>query len=84
MGMVSAAFFYSCSRSVSDNVLAGLVGSVGLMVAFYYGVTGFACVWYYRKTLLNRQYPVHAWRRPATGWPIARRVVGLLQYAKPD
>ena len=36
---------------ISSNLLLALIGSVGLMIAFYYGMTGFACVWYYRKTL---------------------------------
>ena len=27
------------------------------MIAFYYGLTGFACAWYYRRTLLE------SWRR---------------------
>lgn len=26
---------------------------MGLMVAFYYGITGFACVWYFRRSLLK-------------------------------
>ncbi|MES1169982.1 MAG: hypothetical protein ABUL47_04770, partial [Leifsonia sp.] len=30
--------------------LKPLVDSIGLMIAFYYGLTGFACVWFYRKT----------------------------------
>ena len=29
---------------VSPNLLTALIGSVGLMIAFYYGPTGFACV----------------------------------------
>ena len=27
------------------------VSALGVMIAFYYGLTGFSCVWYYRKTL---------------------------------
>ena len=27
------------------------MASLGLAVAFYYGVTAFACVWYFRRTL---------------------------------
>ncbi|MGD0703723.1 MAG: hypothetical protein ABSA02_28050 [Trebonia sp.] len=27
--------------------------AIGLYIAFYYGLTGFACGWYYRKTLRN-------------------------------
>jgi amino acid transporter len=50
MGVVSAVF-YVLFTMVSKNLLSALIGSVGLMIAFYYGLTGFACVWFYRKTL---------------------------------
>ena len=36
---------------ISPNLLSALIGSVGLMIAFYYGLTGFACAWFYRKDL---------------------------------
>jgi len=38
----------------SDNptsVIADCVTALGMMIAFYYGLTGFACFWYYRKNL---------------------------------
>ncbi|MFG2918358.1 SpoIIE family protein phosphatase [Kitasatospora sp. NPDC048298] len=50
MGLVSIAFLVLLT-SVSRNVLADSIGSVGLAIAFYYGLTGFACVWYYRRVL---------------------------------
>ncbi|MDQ3796119.1 MAG: APC family permease [Pseudomonadota bacterium] len=50
MGVVSITFYLGLTL-VSDNVLADSISSVGLMVAFYYGLTGFACVWYFRRTL---------------------------------
>ncbi|MFJ9814757.1 amino acid permease [Streptomyces sp. NPDC101151] len=37
--------------SFSQNVLADSIDSVGLAIAFQYGLTGFACVWYHRKVL---------------------------------
>ena len=52
MGIVSA-LFYLLFTIVSRNLLTALIGSVGLMIAFYYGLTGFACVWFYRRTLLK-------------------------------
>jgi amino acid transporter len=33
------------------SVIADCVTALGMMIAFYYGLTGFACVWYYRRTL---------------------------------
>jgi amino acid transporter len=50
MGAVSI-LFYILFTLVSPNLLAALIGSVGLLIAFYYGLTGFACVWYFRRTL---------------------------------
>ena len=50
MGL-SALFFYLLLTFLSENALADSVASLGLAVAFYYGVTAFACVWYFRRTL---------------------------------
>jgi hypothetical protein len=36
---------------VSKNVLADSAASVGLLIAFYYGLTGFACAWTFRRSL---------------------------------
>ncbi|MEO7017314.1 MAG: APC family permease [Leifsonia sp.] len=52
MGLVSAVF-YLIFTFISSSLLSALIGSIGLMIAFYYGLTGFACVWYYRKTLFR-------------------------------
>ena len=37
---------YSARAAVSSPTPLRLVG---LLIAFYYGLTGFACAWYYRK-----------------------------------
>ncbi|MDH6576823.1 APC family permease [Kitasatospora sp. MAP5-34] len=50
MGLVSIAF-YVLLTAISGNVLTDSIASVGLGIAFYYGLTGFACVWYYRRVL---------------------------------
>jgi amino acid transporter len=49
MGIVSVAF-YATVTIVNNDLLTPLVDSIGLMIAFYYGLTGFACVWFYRKS----------------------------------
>jgi amino acid transporter len=51
MGAVSAVFFVLLTLA-SKNVLADSASSVGLLIAFYYGLTGFACVWFFRRQLL--------------------------------
>ncbi|OIJ95847.1 amino acid permease [Streptomyces monashensis] len=50
MGAISIALFVLLS-SFSRNILADSIDSVGLAIAFQYGVTGFACLWYHRKIL---------------------------------
>jgi amino acid transporter len=47
----AALFFYLVLTFVSENALADSVASLGLAVAFYYGITAYACVWYFRRTL---------------------------------
>jgi amino acid transporter len=50
MGAVSAVF-YVLLTLVSRNVLADSAAATGLLIAFYYGLTGFACVWFFRHDL---------------------------------
>jgi amino acid transporter len=52
MGVVSAVFYVGLTL-VSEDVLGDSITSVGLMIAFYYGLTGFACAWYFRRTLFG-------------------------------
>ena len=50
---ISALGFYLMLSVLSENSLLDSVASLGLAVAFYYGITAFSCVWYFRKTLLD-------------------------------
>ncbi|MFG6491059.1 APC family permease [Microbacterium sp. P03] len=45
---VVAAGFYAIMRVVSTNVLSDTILTLGIMICFYYGLTAFACVWYFR------------------------------------
>ncbi|MCH9667283.1 MAG: APC family permease [Actinomycetia bacterium] len=47
----SALAFYLMLALLSENALLDSVASLGLAVAFYYGITAFSCVWYFRRTL---------------------------------
>jgi amino acid transporter len=53
MGIASIVFYVGLTL-ISENVLADSISAVGLLIAFYYGLTGFACVWYYRRQLHGR------------------------------
>jgi amino acid transporter len=52
MGL-AALFFYLLLTFLSKNALADSVASLGLAVAFYYGITALSCVWYFRRTLFS-------------------------------
>jgi amino acid transporter len=53
MGGVSAALYLAMNYFSSGGVIADAVTGIGILIAFYYGVTGFACTWYYRRELTN-------------------------------
>ncbi|MCI2957397.1 APC family permease [Agromyces atrinae] len=46
---VVASAFYAIMRFISENVLWDTITALGMMICFYYGITAFACVWYFRK-----------------------------------
>jgi len=46
---VVASVFYAVMRVVSESVLTDTILSLGMMICFYYGLTAFACVWYFRR-----------------------------------
>jgi amino acid transporter len=84
---VASIVFYLLFTIISTNLLTALIGSVGLMIAFYYGLTGFACVWYYRKTFRSSfRNVMMRFVIPLLGGVILLVVFvyGLIQYAKPD
>jgi amino acid transporter len=49
----TAVGFYLVLSLISSNALADSIASLGLAVAFYYGITAFACVVYFRRTLFR-------------------------------
>ncbi|WP_314102488.1 APC family permease [uncultured Frigoribacterium sp.] len=52
---VVASVFYAVMRFISEDVLWDTITTLGMMICFYYGLTAFACVWYFR----------HQWRTGA-------------------
>jgi amino acid transporter len=50
MGGLSIVWYVGLTM-VSENILFDSIAALGLMIAFYYGLTGLACAWYYRRTL---------------------------------
>lgn len=86
MGFISAVF-YLIFTFISPSLLLALIGSIGLMIAFYYGLTGFACTWYYRRTLTSsfRNFIMRGIFPLAGGLMLAFVFVyGLYNFAQPD
>jgi len=52
MGVLSVVW-YAGLTLVSEDALSDSLLSLGLMIALYYALTAWACVWYYRKHLFT-------------------------------
>ena len=46
---IVAAAFYAVMRFLSEDVLWDTITALGMMICFYYGITAFACVWFFRR-----------------------------------
>jgi amino acid transporter len=55
MGVLSGLLYLWFNYTSGGFVISDAVTAIGLYIAFYYGLTGFACAWYYRKTLFRKQ-----------------------------
>jgi amino acid transporter len=51
MGGVSIVMYALMNYLSGGNVIADAVTTCGVWIAFYYGLTGWTCLWYYRKVL---------------------------------
>ncbi|WP_292835072.1 APC family permease [Microbacterium sp.] len=50
VGVVAVSYYVGMTL-ISDNILQDSILSLGLAIAFYYAITGYSCVWYYRRDL---------------------------------
>jgi amino acid transporter len=53
MGGISAVLYAAMNYMSGGQVIADAVTSCGVFIATYYGLTGFACAWYYRRNLTS-------------------------------
>jgi amino acid transporter len=84
---VGAAVFYSLLTFVSENVLTDTIYSLGIMICFYYGLTAFACIWYFRHELfVDAQSVIFKFLFPLLGGLglLAVFVITLRDSASPD
>jgi len=51
MGAISIVLYIAFNHFAGGNLIPDAVTAIGIWIAFYYGLTGFTCAWYYRKTL---------------------------------
>ncbi len=51
MGVISIGLYILLNFISHGNPIGDAVTAIGLYIAFYYGLTAFSCVWYYRRTL---------------------------------
>jgi hypothetical protein len=59
--------WYVLLTLVSENILLDSVAALGLMIAFYYGLTGLACVWFFRRNLRSAKNILLAGVLPLAG-----------------
>ena len=52
MGIVASVYYIGMTL-ISDNILQDSILSLGLAIAFYYGITGYASVWFFRRELFT-------------------------------
>jgi amino acid transporter len=82
MGVLSVVWYVGL-KIVSENVFYDAVLALGLMIAFYYGLTGYACAIYYRHRLVHSLKDfVMLGLLPVTGgviltWAFVRSVIDL-------
>ena len=61
MGALSIILYIPLNYISGGNPIADAVTAIGLYIAFYYGLTAFSCVWYYRATLTSSAW--NLWMR---------------------
>jgi amino acid transporter len=61
MGGIAIVLYAGMNYLSGGNVIYDAVTACGVYIAFYYGLTAFACVWYYRATLMSSAR--HLWVR---------------------
>ncbi|HWE54270.1 MAG TPA: APC family permease [Acidimicrobiales bacterium] len=86
MAVVSIGFYIAMTL-ISTNVLGDTISSLGLMIAFYYGLTGITCAWWFRKELGRsaRDFVMKGFLPLFGGLVLwAFMVYGLIQFWKPD
>lgn len=51
MASTVTAVFYTVVTVLSEHTLTDTIAALGIMICWYYGITAFACIWEFRRTL---------------------------------
>jgi amino acid transporter len=77
MGVVSIGFYVAMNYASKGQVITDSVTALGVMIAFYYGLTGLSCCWYYRKTFTKNVRDLFMQGvLPLLGWAIMWAIGG--------
>ena len=52
MGVLSIVWYFGLTL-ISEDILGDSIAALGLMIAFYYALTGFACAIFYRREIMS-------------------------------
>ncbi|MCH5641183.1 MULTISPECIES: APC family permease [unclassified Gordonia (in: high G+C Gram-positive bacteria)] len=55
---VVTAVFYTAVTLLSERTLTDTIAALGIMICWYYGITAFACVWYFRHQLFANAHNI--------------------------
>ena len=85
MGAVSIAFYVGLTL-VSENVLVDSITATGMLIAFYYGLTGFACAWEFHRSLHSARDVLMRLVLPLLGglFMLAVFLFACVEYADPE
>jgi amino acid transporter len=50
---VATGAFYTIVTLLSQRALMDTIAALGIMICWYYGITAFACLWYFRKAMFT-------------------------------
>jgi Kef-type K+ transport system membrane component KefB len=51
MGGISIVMYAAMNYMSGGNMILDAITAIGVWIAFYYGLTGWTCLWYYRRVL---------------------------------
>ncbi|KAA0021781.1 APC family permease [Antrihabitans cavernicola] len=53
---IATATFYTVVSLLSERTLLDTIAALGIMICWYYGITAFACIWYFRNELFTNAH----------------------------